>query len=115
MGDLSRNGNLCRKVLYESLTGPSVRESNHLTELADFLDARRKTVYTSAKEREKLEETQKIRPFMERLCRKPPSGDSVISPEWKLAAGTFYELDCVSEIIKGHHRMFKVCKLLMFT
>ena len=108
LGDLSKNGTLCRKVLYECITGPSVRDCSQLTMLADLLPARRKTVYASAKEREKLEETQQIRPFMDRLCRKPPTGDSVISPEWKLATGSFYELDCVSEIIKGHHKIFKV-------
>ena len=54
-----------------------------------------------------MEDTQKIKPFLERLCRKPPSGDKVISPEWKLAAGKFYELDCVSDIVKGHHQIYK--------
>ena len=105
---MTRNGISCRKFLYESVTGPSVRDENELTEIADFLGARRKTIYESAQVREKLDETQKIKPFMDRLCRKPPSGDTFISPEWKMTAGTFYELDCVSEIIKGHHKLYKV-------
>ena len=72
-------------------------------------------MFESAKAREAFEDTQKIKPFMERLCRKSPTGEKSISPEWKLAAGVFYEMDCTSDIKKGHHGVSKVKALVLIT
>ena len=106
--DLSRNGVTIRKIVLESTSGTKVKNSNQLSQLAEILGARRQTLVESSKMRNSEEENQRLKPLVERLGRKPPEGENVISLAWKIKAGRFFEQDNVSDIVKGHHCMYKV-------
>ena len=106
--DTSRNGITTRRVVLESITGAQIRNSNQLCKLAEFLGARRQTLSESSKLRSSAEEKQVLKPLVERLCRKPPDGEKVVSLAWKIAAGQFFEKDNISDIVKGHHCLYKV-------
>ena len=103
--DLSRNGSATRKLVLESVAGSTIRDRNQLSQLADAIGARRKTLYIASKERKKVEENEKIIPLIEKLGRKPPEGEHIICEEWKLNAVNFYEQK--SELIKGHNNLYK--------
>ena len=106
--DSSRNGVVARKVLFESVTGPSVRDTNLLSVLAEEIGARKGTILQSAKSREKFESDMKLIPFASRLQRKPPVGQNVISPEWQVKAWGFFDSEVVSDVVKGHTNVMKV-------
>ena len=105
--DLTRNGITVRKHFLESLSAPSM-SSKDLAELAGFLGVRRKAVSAAADGRAKLEEDQLLQPFAERMARKQPVGEKVVTLDWKLKAGEFFESDSISDVIKGHHKLYKV-------
>ena len=107
--DSSRNGVVARQLLFESLTGSSVRDANLLTELSKKICARQATIWTSAQSRSKIDNVQKLVPFVCRIQRKSPEGQNVISIEWKMKAVGFFELDAVSDVLKGHNNVLKVC------
>ena len=107
--DLSRNGITMKKILLESVSGPEVRNAHQLKLLSEVLGARRKTLFEMSKMRILTEENKKLAQLVEKLCRKPPEGEKIISLEWKLEAGHFYEQDNISDLIKGHHCIYKVC------
>ena len=104
--DTSRNGVTIRKIVLESVTGALIRKGGQLSQLADFLGARKKTVFECSKVRLATEEKGELIPLVTKLARKLPEGEKIISTEWKVKAGQFYEH--VSEIIKGHHSVYKV-------
>ena len=106
--DLSRNGVTIRKIVLESTSGTKVKNSNQLSQLAEILGARRQTLVESSKMRNSEEENQRLKPLVERLGRKPPEGENVISLAWKIKAGRLFKQDNVSDIVKGHHCMYKV-------
>ena len=108
LADKSRNGVLMRKVVLESVIGPSVRNSRQLKQLADILGARRQTLQEMSQMRVTAEENEKLALLVERIARKAPEGEKIISLEWKIQAGHFYEQDNISDIIKGHHCIYKV-------
>ena len=112
--DSSRDGVVARKCLFESLTGPSVREANMLSVLAEKIGARKGSILTSAKNREKVENDMKLVPFTSRLQRKPPEGHNVISTEWQVQAWGFFDSEVVSDVVKGHTNVHKV-SLTYFT
>ena len=68
--------------------------------------ARLKTLYETSKVRFLVEENKEMTPLVEKLARKSPEGDTIISREWKLKGVHFYETN--SEPIKGYHCMYKV-------
>jgi hypothetical protein len=107
--DLSRDGVVAKKCLYESVTGASVRDSNMLCELAEKISARKGTILASAKDRLKMDNDLELVPFASRLRRKPPEGQKVISPEWQIMAWEFYESGVVSDVAKGHTNVMRVC------
>ena len=104
--DSTRNGVAVRKIILESVSGTVIRKCGQLSNLANLLGARKKTMYECSKVRLALEEKGELIPLVEKLARKSPEGDKIISTEWKIKAGQFYEQ--VSEIVKGHHSMYKV-------
>ena len=111
--DLTRIGVVLKQVILECISGPTVRDANQLSQLSEVFCARKKTVYEMSKLRLSMEENQKLVPLVERLARKSPEGDKIITNEWKLKCVEFYETK--SEIVKGHHSMYKVgSKFLLF-
>ena len=106
LSDTSRNGVTVRKIILESVSGTVISKNGQLSQLANLLGARKSTVYECSKVRLALEEKGELIPLVEKLARKSPEGDKIISTEWKIKAGQFYEQ--VSEIVKGHHSMYKV-------
>ena len=108
--DSSRNGFAARQLLFESLTGSSVRDSNLISELSGTIRVRKTTLLTSAKSRSKMDnDHHQLVPFVSRIQRKSPEGQNVISIEWKMKAVMFFELDAVSDVLKGHNNVHKVC------
>ena len=85
--------------------------SKNLSELAGFLGVRRKAVTAAANGRSKMVEDKILQPFAERMARKAPVGEKVVTLDWKLKAGEFFESDCISDVIKGHHKLHKVPRL----
>ena len=104
--DSSRNGITIRKIILESVSGSAVRNAMQLWQLGDILGARKKTVYECSKVRLSIDEKEEMIPLVEKFARKAPEGESFISQEWKLKGVQFYEMK--SEVIKGHHCMYKV-------
>ena len=104
--DMTRNGIVMKKVILESVTGSVIRNACQLSQLADILGARLKTLYETSKVRFLVEENKEMTPLVEKLARKSPEGDKIISREWKLKGFHFYETN--SELIKGYHCMYKV-------
>ena len=109
--DLTREGIVSRKLFLESITGSDVCDKNLLSQVSHYMDARKPSVLEGSKLRSKIESDQKLIPIMNRLERKAPEGGTFISIEWKLKAVSFYETDEVSDVCKGHHCVFKVCKI----
>ena len=103
--DLTWNGIATRKVILESISGSALRENSQLSLAADVIGARKKSLYNASATRKSIEDNFKIIPLVEKLARKPPSGDGFVSDEWKLKAVLFYESK--SELIKGHNNLFK--------
>ena len=95
-----------RKIVLEAVSGVQTRDNNQLTQLAEFLGARRQFLSDMSRGRILIEENQVLVHLVDRIGRKSPEGEHVISKEWKLRAGYFYEQ--VSDIIKGHHSIYKV-------
>ena len=106
--DHSRNGVVGRKFLLESASGADVCDKNLLSQLSEFMGARKQTVLDCAKSRNKLDDGQKLLPMLSRLQRKTPDGLGIISVEWKIHAVSFYEQDVISDIQKGHNNVHKV-------
>ena len=106
--DKSRTGTVVKKVFLESLCGPSVRDGNLLSLLASYIGARRNTLFNCSHNRVKMESDQELLPVMQRLARKPISGDHKISMEWELTLSSWFESDHISEPVKGHHNIFRV-------
>ena len=104
--DMTRNGIVMKKVILESVTGSVIRNACQLSQLADILGARLKTLYETSKVRFLVEENKEMTPLVEKLARKSPEGDKIISREWNLKGVHFYETN--SELIKGYHCMYKV-------
>jgi hypothetical protein len=107
--DYSRNGITRRRVILESVSGSHIRKACQLSQLAEFLGARKATLLESSKSRSSAEDQQKLKPLVEMLGRKPPEGERVVSLSWKIKAGQFFEQDSCSDIVKGTHCMYKVC------
>ena len=93
------------------LSGPTVRDANQLPQLCEVFCTRKKTLYEMSKLRLSMEENQKLVPLVERLARKSPEDEKIITNEWKLKCVEFYETK--SEIVKGHHSMYKVGPILL--
>ena len=106
--DLTKDGSVSRKLFLESITGSDVQSNNLLSSLAELMGVRKTTMCKSAKNREKLESDQKLVPILTRMQRKSPQGPGWISTEWKIKAVEFYEMDAISDIIKGHNYVYKV-------
>ena len=87
--DLTRNGVVLKQVILECISGPAVREANQLSQLSEVFCARKKTVYEMSKMRLLMEENQKLVPLVQRLARKSPEGDKIITNEWKLKCVEF--------------------------
>ena len=105
--DLSRDGNLVKKLILESVSGQSIRENNLLSQLAEELDVRKATVLNNVDNRIKFETEVKIVPIVSRLQRRSPVGDKFISTKWKLDAYGLYENQLVSDVLKGYHNVKK--------
>ena len=106
--DLRRDVTLVRKLLYESLTGPKVRDNNLLSSLAEAIGARKNSIFDSSSRRVKLEINTKMLPIVSRLIRKAPEGEKYISNQWKAEAYSLYESHLLSDVIKGVNNVFKV-------
>ena len=104
---------MARKLFLEGITGSDVWENNFLSNLADYIGARKHSVIDSSKNRLKIENDQKLIPIISRLERKTPDGEKIISIEWKVKAVAFFETDEISEILKGHNNVFKVKFIMM--
>ena len=113
--DLTRNGVTIRKHILESMTSPIMRQNGLLSELASFLGARRKAIYCAADVRAKVEEDRILQPFADRMAQRPPVGEKIISKEWRLKAGDFYESHTVSDPVKGHHQVYKVTNVYIMS
>ena len=110
--DLSRNGTTMRKIVCESVSGSAIRNANQLNLLAESLGARRQTLFDMSKMRVLTDENENLVHLVEKIARKPPEGGKIISMEWKIKAGHFYEQENISDVIKGHHCVYKVCFVL---
>ena len=106
--DITRNGSVARNHFLDSITGSDVQSSNLLSSLAEFIGSRKKTIWSNAKLRLRLETEHTLIPIATRMQRKSPEGDSYMSTEWKVRGMGFYELESTSEVMKGHHQVFKV-------
>ena len=106
--DITRNGAVARNHFLDSITGSDVQSSNLLSSLAEFIGIRKKTIWSNAKLRLRLETEHTLIPIATRMQRKSPEGDSYMSTEWKVRGMGFYELESTSEVMKGHHQVFKV-------
>ena len=106
--DLRRDVSLVKKLLFESLTGPKVRDNNLLSSLAAAIGGRKKSIIESSARRVKLELSTKMLPIVSRLIRKAPEGEKYISNQWKAEAYGFYESHLISDVIKGVNNVFKV-------
>lgn len=106
--DFCRDVSVIKKLVFESLTGPTVRENNLMTSLAEKIGARKNSIFSSATQRVKLESNSKVLPIVSRLQRKSPEGDHYISNQWKVEAYGLYESHKVSDVIKGVNNVHKV-------
>ena len=106
--DLSRDVGLVRKLVFESLAGPQIRENNLLTRLSEAIGGRRNSIFESADRRVKLETDSKMVPIVARLQRKRPEGGNSISNQWKVEAFGFYDSHVVSDVMKGVNNVHKV-------
>ena len=98
---------MVKKIVLESCCGDEIKSSGLVKQLASFLGARRGTILECYQNRVKLKQQKDLAPVLERLARKPISGDRKISSEWKLTVAGWYESDTISEVIKGHNNVFK--------
>ena len=96
-------------MILESCCGEEIVSLNLVKDLATFLGARRGTVMECSRSRIRLQKQSELLPVMERLARKPISGSRKITQEWKLIVAGWYESDTISEVVKGHNNVFKVC------
>ena len=99
---------MARKLLLEGITGSDLRENNLLSQIAEYIGARKESILDSSKDRTTVENNHKLIPIVARLERKSPEGTNIISIEWKIKCVAFYETDGVSDILKGHNNVFKV-------
>ena len=53
--DITRNGSVARNLFLDSITGSDVQSSNLLSSLAEFIGIRKKTIWSNAKLRLRLE------------------------------------------------------------
>ena len=106
--DLGRDVTVIKKLIFESLTGPMVRDNNLMTSLAEKIGARRNSLYDSAAKRVKLESDNRVLPIISRLQRKSPEGDKYISNQWKAEAYALYEDHLISDVVKGVNNVHKV-------
>ena len=106
--DFGRDVSVIKKLLFESLTGPMVRDNNLMTSLAEKIGARKNSIFNSALRRVKLEADNLVLPIVSRLQRKCPDGDRYISNQWKAEAYGLYESHLISDVIKGVNNVYKV-------
>ena len=105
--DSTRGSIATRKQLLQAVTGEPVRQANQLSALAEAIGARRSTLEKEAENREKIEEKDEIIPFMKTMKRKCPEGSRIVSDEERLEAVSFYELDHISDLLKGHNNIMR--------
>ena len=110
--DSTRMGVLIKKVLLESCCGEEIKSSNLVKDLSSFLGARRGTVLECFQSRSEMQKVTELKPVVDRLARKSITGNHKISPEWEIKVAGWYETESVSEIVKGHHNIFKVRNLI---
>ena len=89
MKDSSRDGITRRKVTLECISGCYIREASQLSQLAEFMGARKATLFECSKSRSSAEDEQKLKPLVEMMARKPPEGESIITLDWRIKAGNF--------------------------
>ena len=80
--DPSRNGITMRKIVLEAVSGAQTRDNNQLTQLAEILGARRQFLSDMSRGRILIEENQVLGLLVDRIGRKSPEGENVISKEW---------------------------------
>ena len=113
--DFGRDVSVIKKLLFESLTGPMVREHNLMTRLSEKIGARKNSIFDSAARRVKLESDNQVLSIVSRLQRKSPMGDRYISNLWKAEAYGLYENHIISDVIKGVNNVHKVMQFLNLT
>ena len=105
--DFSRSGTVKRQIICESLTGKILRDSRQLIKIHEQFGLGRRLVSQSVSRRMNYIEGSVLTPLIERLARKPPSGENFVSLEWRNKACLFYEEDHRSELLKGTHPVYK--------
>ena len=105
--DSSRGTTATRKQLLQAVSGRSVRQAHQLSILSESIGARRHTVEKEAENRKLMEEKEEIVPYIEILKRKCPEGTRIVSDHEKFEVVTFYEKDCISDLLKGHNNILK--------
>ena len=71
-----------RKIVLEAVSGAQTRDNNQLTQLAEILGARRQFLSDMSRGRILIEENQVLGLLVDRIGRKSPEGENVISKEW---------------------------------
>ena len=104
----TREGILSRKLVLESITGSDICDNKFLSQIAEYVGARKGLVLDSSKKRAQTESNEKLLPFLSRLQRKRPEGENIISLEWQLQAVALYESEAISDVCKGHNNVVKV-------
>ena len=105
--DHTRSGIVRRKIVCEALTGELVKTGRQLDKIHLEFGLARKLVTDSVKLRLKLETSLTLTPLLERLARKPPTGERFVTMEWKLKVCQWFEEDAISEVLKGTHQLYK--------
>ena len=105
--DKCRTNVVARKIILQAVAGSHIRDNSQLSQTAEAIGARLKSLYTESENRKRLEENVKLQPFVEMLKRKSPQGNRYVSESMELDVIGFYENDKVSDIMKGHNNIFK--------
>ena len=105
--DGSRNGITAQKLILQAIAGSKVREASQISLLSGFIGARRMSLHHEFENQSKIEDQQKLTPFVEMLRRKSPQGARFIPEKTKIDVIAFYESDDVSDIMKGHNNIYK--------
>ena len=106
-GDHTRSGIFRRKIVCEALTGEPVKTGKQLDKIHLEFGLGRNLVTDSAKLRLKFETSLTLTPLLERLARKPPTGEKFVSMEWKLSVCQWFEEDHITDVMKGTHQLYK--------
>ena len=66
----------------------------------------------ASKARQSFDALGRIKPLQQMIQRCSPTGNHVVSMEWKLRVAALYESNMVSDPVKGSHAIYKVTSFI---